>query len=60
MFNVDGLRWQSPELMAERSLISKENDVYAFAITCVEIVTMGSLPWPMIADDVVKKRVLGA
>ncbi|KAJ3936004.1 MAG: kinase-like domain-containing protein [Lentinula lateritia] len=56
--HAHGLRWQSPELMAERSLISKENDVYAFAITCVEIVTMGSLPWPMIADDVVKKRVL--
>ncbi|KAJ3767719.1 kinase-like domain-containing protein [Lentinula raphanica] len=56
--HAHGLRWQSPELMAGRSLISKENDVYAFAITCVEIVTMGSLPWPMVADDVVKHRVL--
>ncbi|KAJ4471561.1 kinase-like domain-containing protein [Lentinula aciculospora] len=56
--HAHGLRWQSPELMSERSLISKENDVYAFAITCVEIVTMGSLPWPMIADDVVKDLVL--
>ncbi|KAJ3980213.1 kinase-like domain-containing protein [Lentinula detonsa] len=56
--HAHGLRWQSPELMAGRSLISRENDVYAFAITCIEIVTMGSLPWPMVADDVVRHRVL--
>lgn len=57
--HVDGFRWQSPELMSERALISKESDVYAFAITSVEIVTMGSLPWPMKPDDVVKTIVLG-
>ncbi|KAE9386441.1 kinase-like protein [Gymnopus androsaceus JB14] len=56
--HAHGLRWQSPELMAEHSLLTKENDVYAFGITCVEIVTFGSLPWPMMPDDVVKKLVL--
>ncbi|KAF9069964.1 kinase-like domain-containing protein [Rhodocollybia butyracea] len=53
-----GFRWQSPELMSGRGFISKGNDVYAFAITCIEIVTMGSLPWPMKPDDVVKTIVL--
>ncbi|KAK7457153.1 hypothetical protein VKT23_010453 [Stygiomarasmius scandens] len=56
--HAHGFRWQSPELMAEHSLLTKENDIYAYAITCVEILTMGSLPWPMIPDDLVRKRVL--
>ncbi|KAF5356435.1 hypothetical protein D9758_009500 [Tetrapyrgos nigripes] len=56
--HAHGFRWQSPELMAEYSLLTKENDVYAFAITCVEILTMGSLPWPMMPDDLVKQHVL--
>ncbi|KAE9393044.1 kinase-like protein [Gymnopus androsaceus JB14] len=56
--HAHGLRWQSPELMAGHSLLTKENDVYAFGITCVEIVTFGSLPWPMMPDDIVKKLVL--
>ncbi|KAF9069966.1 kinase-like domain-containing protein [Rhodocollybia butyracea] len=56
--HAHGFRWQSPELMSGRGFISKENDVYAFAITCVEIVTMGSLPWPTKPDDVVKIIVL--
>ncbi|KAF5391061.1 hypothetical protein D9757_003090 [Collybiopsis confluens] len=56
--HAHGLRWQSPELMSGRSLISKANDVYAFSITCVEIVTFGSLPWPLLPDDVVKVTVL--
>lgn len=54
-----GLRWQSPELMAGKSLLSRENDVYAYAVTSVEVLTMGSLPWPSLADDVVKDSVLG-
>ncbi|KAL0576417.1 hypothetical protein V5O48_005553 [Marasmius crinis-equi] len=53
-----GFRWQSPELMAGRSLLSRENDIYAYAITSVEVLTMGSLPWPMLPDDLVKIRVL--
>ncbi|KAF9070424.1 hypothetical protein BDP27DRAFT_1323653 [Rhodocollybia butyracea] len=48
-----GFRWQSPELMSGRGFISKGNDVYAFAITCIEIVTMAP-------DDVVKTIVFGA
>ncbi|KAK1230169.1 hypothetical protein PQX77_006763 [Marasmius sp. AFHP31] len=53
-----GFRWQSPELMAGQSLLSPENDVYAFAITSVEVLTMGSLPWPMLPDNLVRIRVL--
>ncbi|EEB89696.1 hypothetical protein MPER_12179 [Moniliophthora perniciosa FA553] len=53
-----GFRWQSPELMSGRSLLTKENDVYAYAITLVEILTMGSLPWPTLPDDLVRKGVL--
>ncbi|KAK7049892.1 hypothetical protein VNI00_005322 [Paramarasmius palmivorus] len=54
-----GFRWQSPELMRGRSLLTKENDVYAYAITLVEILLMGSLPWPNMPDDLVKVEVLG-
>ncbi|KAF9269782.1 kinase-like protein [Marasmius fiardii PR-910] len=54
-----GLRWQSPEFMAGKSLLSRENDVYAYAVTSAEVMTMGSLPWPTLADDVVKELVLG-
>ncbi|ESK93381.1 hypothetical protein Moror_1792 [Moniliophthora roreri MCA 2997] len=53
-----GFRWQSPELMKGRSLLTKENDVYAYAITLVEILTMGSLPWPTLPDDLVREAVL--
>ncbi|KAE9382329.1 kinase-like protein, partial [Gymnopus androsaceus JB14] len=45
---------QSPGLMAGHFLFNKENNVYAFEITCVVIVTFRSLPWPMIPDDIVK------
>ncbi|KAE9395734.1 kinase-like protein [Gymnopus androsaceus JB14] len=56
--HAHGLRWQSPGLMAGHFLLTKENDVYAFGIACVEIVTFRSLPWPMMPDNVVKKLVL--
>src|ERR1700761_1453857 len=40
------LRWQAPELMQGAQTLTQEIDVYAFAICCVEILTMGALPWP--------------
>jgi hypothetical protein len=33
-------------------------DVWAFAITCVEILTMGKVPWPFMDDDAVRHFVL--
>ena len=56
---ADGtLRWQAPELMSGHSGLTQEVDVYAFAITCVELLTKGKLPWPMADDDAVRFFVL--
>ncbi|KAG6864029.1 hypothetical protein C0991_000967 [Blastosporella zonata] len=52
------LRWQAPELMGGYSLLTKKIDIYAFAMCCVEILTMGSLPWPNMNDDDVRQHVL--
>ena len=38
--------------------LTHEVDVYAFAITCVELLTKGKLPWPMADDDAVRYFVL--
>ncbi|KAK7046149.1 hypothetical protein VNI00_007152 [Paramarasmius palmivorus] len=47
------LRWQAPELMAghSQSQLTVEMDVYAFAITCIEVLSMGRMPWPLQDDD---------
>ena len=56
---TDGtLRWQAPELMGGHSGLTQQVDVYAFAITCVELLTKGKLPWPMADDDAVRYFVL--
>ncbi|PPR04893.1 hypothetical protein CVT26_012713 [Gymnopilus dilepis] len=52
------LRWQSPELMAGRSQLTPAADVWAFGITCVEILTMGRMPWPLMDDNAVRHFVL--
>ncbi|KAI0632558.1 hypothetical protein C8Q77DRAFT_1058832 [Trametes polyzona] len=52
------LRWQSPELMMGQSELTQQVDVYAFAITCVELLTKGALPWAMADDDAVRHFVL--
>lgn len=38
--------------------LTPEMDVYAFAICCVEILTKGALPWPLMDDDAVRHFVL--
>lgn len=48
------LRWQAPELMTGQSKLTQEMDVYAFAISCIEILTKGDLPWPHMDDDSVR------
>jgi abelson tyrosine-protein kinase 1 len=52
------LRWQAPELMQGAQALTQEMDVYAFAICCVEILTHGTLPWPLMDDDAVRRFVL--
>ena len=38
--------------------LTQELDVYAFAICCGEILTLGALPWPFMDDDGVRHSVL--
>lgn len=52
------LRWQAPELMAGHGLLTNEMDVYAFAISCIEILSMGRMPWPLMDDAAVRHLVL--
>ncbi|KAJ7144142.1 hypothetical protein C8R44DRAFT_691771 [Mycena epipterygia] len=52
------LRWQAPELMLGSSELTPEMDVYSYAICCVEILSMGRLPWPLMSDEAVRNFVL--
>ncbi|KAJ7367714.1 hypothetical protein DFH08DRAFT_4178 [Mycena albidolilacea] len=52
------LRWQAPELMLGSSVLTSEMDVYSYAICCVEILSMGRLPWPLMSDEAVRNFVL--
>ncbi|KAG2006316.1 TKL/TKL-ccin protein kinase [Coprinopsis cinerea AmutBmut pab1-1] len=45
------LRWQAPEILMGKSELTREADVYAFAIACVEIINMGKLPWGSLLED---------
>ncbi|KAJ7747345.1 hypothetical protein B0H16DRAFT_1675699 [Mycena metata] len=48
------LRWQAPELMSGHCQLTTAMDVYGFAMCCVEILTMGRIPWPVSNDDDVR------
>ncbi|KAJ7438285.1 hypothetical protein B0H11DRAFT_591673 [Mycena galericulata] len=52
------LRWQAPELMLGSTELTAEMDVYAYAICCIEILSMGRLPWPLMSDEAVRNFVL--
>ncbi|KAF8957169.1 hypothetical protein BDZ97DRAFT_1707220 [Flammula alnicola] len=52
------LRWQSPEFMSGQCQLTPAVDVWAFSISCVEILTMGRMPWPMMDDNAVRHFVL--
>ncbi|KAG5637074.1 hypothetical protein H0H81_005844 [Sphagnurus paluster] len=54
------LRWQAPELMSGMTqlALTPQMDVYAYAITCVEIIAWGKMPWPFQDDDAVRHFVL--
>ena len=54
------LRWQSPELMKGDIIeLTPGIDVYAFGISCAEILNLGALPWPYTNDDTVRHIVCG-
>jgi hypothetical protein len=44
--------------MQGAQVLTPEMDVYAFAICCIEILTKGALPWPLMDDDAVRRFVL--
>ena len=44
--------------MAGESQLTQATDVWAFSMSCVEILTMGRVPWPNHNDDSVRHFVL--
>ncbi|WVF67899.1 hypothetical protein IAT40_002660 [Kwoniella sp. CBS 6097] len=50
------LRWQSPERIAG-GLLTKENDVYAWAMSVYEVLT-GTVPFGYIDDNVARKNII--
>ncbi|PPQ73056.1 hypothetical protein CVT26_014648 [Gymnopilus dilepis] len=52
------LRWKAPELLDGTSSLTPATDVYAYAIVCIEVLTMGDLPWAHDDDDDVRHNVL--
>ncbi|KAJ7079089.1 hypothetical protein B0H15DRAFT_520827 [Mycena belliarum] len=51
------LRWQAPELMCGQCQLTTAMDVYSFAMCCVEILSMGRIPWPLSNDSDVRHFV---
>ncbi|KAI0030163.1 kinase-like domain-containing protein, partial [Vararia minispora EC-137] len=52
------LQWLAPELMVGESGLTAATDVYAFAITCLEILSKGNLPWNLMDDHTIRQFVL--
>ncbi|CAK5265672.1 unnamed protein product [Mycena citricolor] len=52
------LRWQAPELMLGHCQLTPAMDIYAFAMCCVEILTLGKMPWPLSDDEDVRYFVI--
>ncbi|KAL0952988.1 hypothetical protein HGRIS_007199 [Hohenbuehelia grisea] len=59
MVNPHGtFRWQAPELLRGSSDLTTEMDIYSFAITCVEILNWGKVPFSLMDDDSYRHLVL--
>ncbi|KAF8999841.1 hypothetical protein BDQ17DRAFT_1360497 [Cyathus striatus] len=52
------LRWQAPELLLGHGELTSAVDIYAYAISCIEVLSFGQLPWPLSDDDAVRYLVL--
>ena len=44
--------------MTGKSGLTAHIDVYAFAISCIELLTKGGVPWPLADDESVRHFVL--
>ncbi|EJD07112.1 kinase-like protein [Fomitiporia mediterranea MF3/22] len=54
------LRWRAPEIIDESfpDKVTRQVDVYAYAIVCVEILGHGTLPWGDVNDDTYRRLVV--
>ncbi|KAJ7629452.1 kinase-like domain-containing protein, partial [Mycena polygramma] len=52
------LRWYAPERLLGSSDLTPQMDIYSYAICCVEILSMGRIPWPTLSDEAVRNLVL--
>jgi serine/threonine protein kinase len=61
IYLADGtLRWQAPEVMGgANNHLTQAIDIYAFAITCFEILDKGNMPWQYLDDAAVFRLVVG-
>ena len=53
------LRWKAPELLEGSFMLTPGTDIYAYAIVCIEVLSMGELPWGCVSDDEIRHKVLG-
>ena len=53
------LRWKAPELLDGSGTLTPATDVYAYSIVCIEVLTMGDIPWGQKNDDDIRFNVLG-
>ncbi|KAF9039833.1 hypothetical protein BJ165DRAFT_1530849 [Panaeolus papilionaceus] len=51
------LRWQAPEIWGGAGPLTPAVDVWAFSITCTEILNMGRMPWRNVDDAAVQVLV---
>ncbi|KAF6749742.1 TKL/TKL-ccin protein kinase [Ephemerocybe angulata] len=52
-------RWKAPELLVgSGGDLTSAVDVYAFAITCIEIMSMGGVPWGSTEDSFLSHRIV--
>ena len=59
-FPIQKPKVRVPELMQGAQALMPKIDVYAFGICCIEILTKGALPWPLMDNDAVRRFALSA
>ncbi|KAH6912074.1 TKL/TKL-ccin protein kinase [Coprinopsis sp. MPI-PUGE-AT-0042] len=52
-------RWKAPEMLSCGKVeLTPAADVYAYAITCIEVLSMGDLPWGSADDAILAHRII--
>jgi tyrosine-protein kinase Tec len=51
------VKWAAPEVL-EFKKFSAKSDVFAFAVTCYEILTLGNKPWGKLSNEDAGEKVL--